>query len=150
MEEYPELVRADVLTILMDGKRLLDLEGRHNAQSSVQMIIQGLADSRDTSRQALSVVLTKFDDIQAARDGKRAQDDFESFVERIRSLYGSSFSDVSSFRVAASPTTTILPRGYGVPDLLRYWVRQQRSVPSAQPWSGIPSRAIGRITQLAD
>jgi hypothetical protein len=144
--EFAEIRRADVITVLVDGTRLLDIGARHNARSSVQMIILGILDSGIVKQsQHLALVLTKADEIAQSKNGDRARLDFDDFVHRMQQRFGKSFADISPFVVAASPKTDVLPYGYGLSELLRYWV-SSRQEPSPAPNPPITSsRAINRI-----
>jgi hypothetical protein len=148
--KYAEIARADVITILVDGLRLLDVSARHNARSSAQMIVQGLVDSGVLSPgRRLAVVLTKLDEIVAAENGDRARKDFDQLVQHMVKLYGGFFSDVAPFLVAASPRTDALTFGYGLPELLQYWIDARQIHAPIGPVEMVPLRAIDRVSELA-
>jgi hypothetical protein len=117
-----EVRRADTLTVLLDGARFLDPTAKHNARSDVQMILQGLIDGGVVCGQPLALVLTKFDELKRSLEVHQLQGEFETFVKHITRLFGAHFTQILSFRTAASPMTDALPRGYGVPELLRFWI----------------------------
>jgi double-GTPase-like protein len=130
--EFVEVKRADCLTILVDGERLLDLGARHNCRSEIEMILEGLKDSDVTSAgQNLVIVLTKLDKIRdASQDvAQKAENDFDVFVEKVRCFYGHFFNEFHSLKVAASPKTSVLPYGFGVLDLLNIWAAPMAIVP---------------------
>ena len=145
---FAEIDRADVVTLLVDGRRLLDLGARHNLRSEIELTVQGFIDGDVVAhRPRAAVVLTKLDLINAAPDGGRVEADFEGVVGSIRQLFGSAFSDIGVFRIAASPGTTTVQRGHGLADLLRFWMKTQ---PLLTPeWAAsaapIPERAMARL-----
>jgi hypothetical protein len=146
--EFIEVRRADTITVLVNGELLLDLNARHNTRHEIIMILQGLLNGDAVStNQQLSVVLTKFDVIQnaAAADRERAERDFGGLVTQIKDLFGQSFREIRSFRIAASPATTTLPVGFGVSDLLGFWA-DPTVAPSARSFA-LPksARAMGRF-----
>ncbi len=137
-QSFPEVARADTISILVDGERLVDLTERHTTTSGAEMLVQGLVDSGALwVTTNLAVVLTKSDALEANSDGDRARSDFMSLVEKINRLHHSVFHSIQSFQTAAAPKTTATPRGDGVAELLRYWV--EATVPTAS----VPRRAIG-------
>ena len=141
---FPELARANTLTLLLDGARLLDDQQRHNARSELQLLLQALGESGVLrARQRLAIVLTKLDELETSSQKARAISDFERTVEWVRANCPEQVA-VASFKVAACPTKTALERGHGVPDLLEYWMEpsccwQSRVCPNAT------ERAIDRF-----
>jgi energy-coupling factor transporter ATP-binding protein EcfA2 len=126
---FVEVRRADCITILVTGEGLLDIALRHNVRQDIVMILQGLIDGGVTSlTQRVALVLTKLDLIQRA-DGvarARAERDFDDIVARVEALFGSLFAEIRSFKIAAAPATAVLSHGYGVSDVLHFWIA---------PWS---------------
>jgi hypothetical protein len=124
---FSEVSRADTLTILVDGERLLDAGARHNVRSDIVMLLQGLQDGdglKAASR--LALVLTKLDAVRRAEHMGRALRDFESLVADITQLFGEAFEHIAPFKVAASPKTDAVSRGTGVSELLTFWLSSSR------------------------
>jgi Double-GTPase 2 len=122
--EFVEVHRADSITVLVNGDRLLDIGARHNVRQEAVMILQGLVNGDAThTNQRIALVLTKLDIIQGANaaDRQRVERDFDGIVNQITQVFGSSFSEIRAFKIAAAPATTVLPHGHGVAELLRYW-----------------------------
>lgn len=145
--ELVEVKRADVITVLVDGARLLDPTSRHGVRSDIQMILQGLVDGDAISGQPLAIVLTKFDEIKLSPLADRAQRDFEGFVDQIKRLFSAYFSNIESFRISASPRTDILTRGYGIPELLHFWINTHKPVPRVERPQTSSIRAMSRFTE---
>lgn len=146
---FPEVKRADSLTLLVDGERLLDHGARHNVRSEVEMILQGLVDADVTSTsQRVSLVLTKLDIVRGApsAEGQRTEADFEALVQNVRRLFGSHFRDIVPLQVAASPKSNVLPHGYGVSEVLQFWTAPLGIVSGAAATVLKPTRAMGRFT----
>lgn len=134
---FSEVARADTLTVLVDGERLLDTGARHNLRSDINMMLQGLHEGGGLRVGArLALVLTKLDAVTAADQRERALRDFDSLLDDVRRWFGNPFSEVEPFQVAASPKTTALSRGTGVADLLTFWIR-----PAAPPKVSAPTRS---------
>lgn len=149
--DFTEVLRADVLTMLVDGERLLDLGARHNVRSEVEMTLQALLDGDVLSEgQRLAVVLTKADLIEESAQRDRANADFTRLAENVRRLFGSVFRTIEPFQVAASPSTTIVPRGYGLSDLLGFWTAPTTIVPARVLPLRLPARAMERIQAVRD
>lgn len=144
---FMEIQRADAVTILVDGGRLLDRGARHNVRSETEMIIQALVDG-DTvlHRPRVAVVLTKLDAVNRSEHHARAIADFNAIVESVRRLHGSTFKAVEAFTIAASPKSTELPRGYGLAQLMAFWVGSHETrVVEASSSIDTPARAFARF-----
>lgn len=123
-KSFPELPRADVLTMLVDGKRLLDVGRRHNVRSEIRQTIQAFIEAGAVRpSQRLAIVLTKVDMIRkSAEAGARALTDFEGLVASLRTAYGSKFAAIEPFIIAAQPKSDGAKRGDGLDGLLAYWM----------------------------
>lgn len=125
---FPELPRADVLTMLVDGQRLLDAGQRHNVRSEVRQTIQAFVEAKVVrGTQCLAVVLTKLDAIRKSEDGgNQAMQDFATLVQRLRTTFGVHFAAIDSFVVAAQPKSDGARQGEGLEQLLAYWMAEPR------------------------
>ncbi len=122
---FSEVVRANSLTVLVDGERLLDAGARHNLSSEIKLILQALRDGgamRAGSR--LALVLTKLDAVRESPHSERAARDFDRLFVDLRRLFRDVLSTVEQFQIAAAPKTVALPRGTGIPELLSFWLQQ--------------------------
>ena len=146
---FSEVVRADSLTVLVDGERLLDTGERHNLRSEILLILQALHDGNALQGGTrLALVLTKLDAVKNSPYTERAVRDFDSLYNELCRRFGRVFSAIESFQIAALPKTNTLKRGKGVSDLLQFWL-QPAKTPS-HPAGLIPSfeRAFARIMPL--
>lgn len=146
---YVELHRADVLTILADGERLLDLGLRHQVRNDICLTLRAFQETGATRPwQRLAVVLTKLDAVfKDEANTERALQFYEGIVQDVRDQFVEHFIEIQSFRVAASPQYAKATRGTGMADLLGYWMSppaclQPVKVPSVIP---IPARSFGRL-----
>lgn len=145
---FPEVQRADVITVLVNGELLLDQTARHNVRHEILMILQGLLDGGVLSiNQRLAVVLTKLDVIQSASPADREQTEcnFDSLVNHIELNFADTFHEVRFFKIAAQPATDILPHGYGVSELLTFWSEPSLPGPTEQSLMPRAARAMGRF-----
>lgn len=143
---FPEVRRADSLTLLVDGKRLLDAGARHNLRHEITMILQALIDGGGVKTgQRIALVLTKIDAVQASPESERAEADFRALYANLERLFGAVFPSIEAFRIAASPKANVVPRGTGIPDLLTFWL-QAANAPPTSP-SSLPAfaRAFARL-----
>ncbi|OQS34640.1 hypothetical protein B0T40_15055 [Chromobacterium haemolyticum] len=146
---FSEVRRADSLTALVDGQRLLDAGARHNLRSEITMILQAFVDSGAVQvGQRLALVLTKIDLVQESPHRARAEADFDTLATNIRRIFSKEFPVIEQFRVAASPRTELVSRGTGVPELLNFWLEQ--ACPATIPPIARPlfSRAFARVVPL--
>jgi hypothetical protein len=119
---FVEIRRADTITFLVDGRRLLQATTRSSTVSEILGIVQALIDAdlvADLPR--VAIVLTKLDEVARSGDCERTWRDFARLATRFRTLFGEQFGEVRSFEVAACPSDTSLPLGHGVDALFHYW-----------------------------
>ncbi|MFK0278376.1 hypothetical protein ACIQUG_32210 [Ensifer sp. NPDC090286] len=122
-EGFPEIRRADCLTVLVDGERLLDNGGRHNLKSDIAMMLLAMRDAEVFPKGSnLAVVLTKFDLIAASDKRVRVEKDFQSIVSDIRAAFDELAGQTADFLVAAAPKDGSIQRGDGIDDLLMFWL----------------------------
>lgn len=151
--DFVELHRSDIVTVLADGERLLDLGLRHQVRDDICLTLRAFQESGATRPwQRLAVVLTKLDAVlQNEAKSKRALPFFEAIVQDVCVQFSPHFMDIQSFRVAASPQSESASRGEGMVDLLRYWM----SEPARQHPAAVPvvfptaARSFGRLRSLA-
>ena len=148
---FLEVARADSLTVLVDGERLVDTRARHNLQSEIILMMQALHDAnglRVGSR--LALVLTKLDAVLSSPDTKRAVCNFDRLLTDLRRRFCRTLSVIESFQIAASPMADTLTRGTGVPELLLFWL--QPAAPPAYHGRPNPSfkRAFSRVMPLEE
>lgn len=147
--EFAEVARADSLTILVDGERLLDVSARHNLRSEILLILQAMMEGGAIVGQPrLAIVLTKLDLVQESADRVRAESDFTNLLATVEHTFAGVFSLVRPFRVAASPKNDAVRRGAGVGELLMFWLEAAPITPTACPAIPEPTRTFGRLKVL--
>jgi hypothetical protein len=143
---FPELVRADVVAILVDGERLADAGERHNLRSEVITIVQALQESGNlTSRQHIQLIMTKLDAVEASPRCQRVHDEFASLHARIATLAALPQDRVHVAKVAASPKTKKLQRGTGVDEVIAFWAAAEMAPISRGTTPTTPKRAFSRF-----
>ena len=147
--DYVELHRADVLTVLADGERLLDLGLRHQVRDDICLTLRAFQEARATRPwQRLAVVLTKLDAVlKDEAKTERALQFYEGIVQDVREQFAEHFIEIQSFRVAASPQFPKAARGTGMVDLLNYWMSTPACLQPAKVPAVIPmaARSFGRL-----
>lgn len=144
--DLPEIPRADVLTVLVDGERLLDDGMRHNLKSDVALIMRGMVDGGAiTPRQRVALVLTKLDLVAASPQRERAERDFETLRTHLVKILAEHIAKIEIFKIAASPKTAEIPRGQGVTALLDFWLEPLTPPEAVIVAMPIFSRAIARL-----
>ncbi len=151
--EFPELTRADVITLLADGERLVDIETRHNVPTQIEGMLRAFVEAGVTATtQCVALVLTKLDAVNGSDQAKTVHAHFDALLERLRTRYGQYFAAVESFEVAAAPRVEGVPRGTGMTDLLTFWLSKPLVRRTPVGTSGnldLPTRAIGRVSILS-
>lgn len=118
-----EIRRADTLTLLVDGVRLVDHKQRHNVRMEIEGIVQGLSEAGVLSgKQFLAVTLTKYDAVAASPRRKSVIADFQRLVANLRASFSDCFAGIEDFITTASPKVAGGNRGEGLPELLQYWL----------------------------
>ncbi|MFY3137150.1 TRAFAC clade GTPase domain-containing protein [Achromobacter xylosoxidans] len=124
-----ELRRADVITVLVDGRRLASSRDRADVMGAIPLIIQGMVENGAFSRKPnLAIVLTKDDAVQASPRKDQVQRDFIAIIDGIRDAFASHFGEFGSFVTSASPKEANVVRGAGLAEMLAFWMK-----PSAEP-----------------
>lgn len=119
-----ELRRADVITVLVDGRRLASPTDRADVMGAIPLIIQGMVENGAFERKPnLAVVLTKNDNVLASPRRERVEQDFQSIVEVIRETFAHDFGEFSSFVTSASPKDVNVERGDGLAAVLDFWLK---------------------------
>lgn len=122
-----ELRRADVITILIDGRRLASSVERADTMGAIPQIIQGMVENGAFARKPnLAIVLTKDDVVQASPKKDRIMQDFQAIVDGIRESHADSFAELGQFVTCASPQDANVERGRGLPALLDFWLKPDR------------------------
>jgi hypothetical protein len=148
---FAEIRRADSLTLLVDGERLLDAGARHNLRHEVTMILQAMIDGGGVKiGQRLAVVLTKIDAVQASPEGERAEADFRALCANLERLFGAVFLKIEAFRTAASPKTNTIARGTGISELLTFWLGAAVSPPTLPSSRPAFARAFARVRPIGE
>lgn len=149
VDTFLEIKRADSLTVLIDGQRLLNNLTRHNVRSEICLMLRALVEGGAvTGGQRLALVLTKLDMVHQSDLRQRADADFSGILARIQSLFGQVFSEIQAFPVAASPKSEAVARGTGVAELLSFWLEPSRPAPVAARERPVFERAYARLTVL--
>lgn len=145
-----ETRRADTLSLLVDGARLISSKERHNVRAEVEGIVQGLKDGGALNGgQRLAIVLTKNDAVQGSVRVATAMADFDRLVAHIRKLYTHCFLEIETFVTAASPKVAGAKRGEGLPELIAYWLKPP-FVPLVAPVVLSATRDFERLKEVIE
>ena len=145
VDGFAEIGRADSISILVDGEKLLS-GARHNMGSELKMMLQALKEGNGLLNDlSLAVVLTKLDEVESSSQRDHGMRVFDRLVAEVKRLFGDSFAAVEVFRVAASPKTTGAEKGEGLDQLLAFWLSKRRVVPTDCGKEVVPLRAFGRL-----
>lgn len=136
-----ELRRADVITVLVDGRRLASPRDRADVMGAIPLIIQGMVENGAFARRPnLAIVLTKDDAVQASPRKDQVQRDFRSIIDGIRDAFAAHFGEFGSFVTSASPKDTNAARGAGLAEMLEFWMK-----PGAEPQGIRVHHRSGRV-----
>lgn len=143
-EDFFELRRADVVTLLVNGEHLASSEHRHQVKAMTPQIVDALVEARSFRRGArLAVVLTKQDSVLASPNSDRVHRDFDAMVDAIALCHGEYLGAIERFIVAASPkNSTKVKRGSGIGQLLQFWLRAAALPLPIHPTVSVSTRMI--------
>lgn len=147
---FIEIARADSISILVDGRRLISA-GRHNLRSEVLMMLQGMHDGgmiRPVTKFAF--VLTKLDEVRLSANAENGLRFFDVLVADAQRIFASTLQDARVFKVAASPKSDIAPRGEGVTELLAFWLEAPTAEPASLQLEPEPRRAFERLSGVVE
>ncbi len=150
---YAELGRADTITVLADGEKLMGHD-RHLARREMRLTLRAFQEANATkSWQRLAIVLTKVDAIRSKeKNGEDAFRYFDELVTAVRKETAGQFMQVETFQVAASPKSDTAERGEGMLQLLQFWMlgsgRHSHAVSTESPAPA--ARAYGRLRPYAN
>lgn len=121
---FPEVVRADTVTILIDGGRLLDTVTRHNTKNETKLMIRALAEGNFLKRTPHVIfALTKLDLVQTSDLRDRVFADFDNVVDGARLILTPHVESINTIHIAAAPSNADTARGTGVAALIKSWSR---------------------------
>lgn len=147
--DFAEVIRADALTVLVDGERLVDTKRRHNLHVDIKMVLQALHDGEALhAGTRLALVLTKLDAVSSSERKEQALSDFVALTDDIKRLFGEALVEIEPFKIAASPKTSKLKRGTGVCELLKFWLSATHTTHTPAPARVQSSRAFSRLRPL--
>ncbi len=150
--DFCEVTRADIITILVDGERLLESAERHNVRQDIELIVQALVETKVAIRKPkIALVLTKIDSVIASENKERVERDFNILLEKLITNFDNHFSCIEPFKVSASPKHDGIKRGTGLSELLDYWLCQrEHDWPVCTNLDYTSARMISRLTVLED
>ena len=151
-EDFFELRRADVVTLLVNGEHLASSEHRHQVKAITPQIVDALVEARSLRRGVrLAVVLTKKDSVLASTNSDRVQRDFDAMVDAITFNHSDYLGAIERFIVAASPKDSAkVKRGTGVDQLLLFWLCSSVPPVPIQPSISISSRMIDHLGEYGE
>jgi hypothetical protein len=124
VQEMPMLRRADDLCIVIDGEKLADPTRRHSARNDARMLLRSLIEGRALSASCrIEVVFSKWDLLLAGA----GQEPLVSLISETKKTLQETAKNVGTlqfFEIAARPTNSSLPFAFGLPTLLRYWLKE--------------------------
>jgi len=136
---FPEVSRADTVTVLVDGGRLLNNQTRHNTRSETGLMIRALADGEFLERKPHIIF------VNASQHKDRAIADFDKVVTLATTILTPHAQSFKSIHLAAAPADTSMDRGSGVDELLQSWTRPRAEDKLAIPASMPTNRNIQNV-----
>jgi energy-coupling factor transporter ATP-binding protein EcfA2 len=118
------LRRTDDLCIVLDGEKLADMSQRHSAQTDARMLLRCIVEEGVLSSSCkIEIVFSKWD-LVAANPAQEALMSFIDETKQVVQKVAGSALEVQFFQVAARPENRKVPFAFGIPTLLRSWVKE--------------------------
>ncbi len=136
VHKQPTLARADTVSLILDGEECIGA-GQWNVVARLEMLLNGLKESGTIRPEVLQLLITKWDMIAGA--GPAALDAVANAEQHIAGLLRAIGSDSPVFKTAARGTNREVPPGYGIPELVRSWLKSRPQIATA-PRAPLKSR----------
>jgi len=144
-----ELVKADRVAILLDGKRVVAPETRGSATQGVRKLLRALIDGGALTKHSnVQVILTKEDLVLKADKAAEIQQRIADFFDLLKRDFEDALGSLTFWRVAARD-----PDGEsdsGLAPLLRNWLTPTPTHVPRTPLSGPRSGEFDRLLDRAD
>jgi hypothetical protein len=144
--DLPEIPRADIVALLLDGERVADPAERASAIHGTRQMLRALLDNGALdSKTVVQVVTTKLDRIANAEDPETLQKTITAFRNRAIPEFGSRLGRLSFQDTAARDPDGALEPAYGLNALLADWTSPRMLLPSAKPTRLEPKSEFDRL-----
>ena len=148
--QLPELSVARVVTVLVDGARLVKPEEMHDALGTTRRMVRAMVDSEVlTSSQHLQVVLTKQDEVERSGRVKPIMQQLQVLVQRLKTDFGSKLATIDFFAIAARDPSGEFALGHGCADLLSAWCDAAEPAVCSVENDLSPTTQFDRLAQVA-
>jgi hypothetical protein len=118
------LKRADDLCLVLDGEKLADPNRRHSARNDARTLLRSLVEGHALSpRCNIEIVFSKWDLLVA----HPSHETLMSFIADTKTALQETLRDVATpqfVEIAARPMNVHVPFAFGLPTLLRHWLRE--------------------------
>lgn len=131
-----EVLQADRLVLLLDGRRVADAIERPNAIQSVRQTLRAFLDNGALGAASIvQVVTTKIDLIEAHDDAAVVRNELLKFQERLVKDFEPRLQELSFWKISARDPTGVFAPAHGLDALVADWVtpRSRRITMSPPP-----------------
>jgi Double-GTPase 2 len=143
-----EVVKADRVAILLDGKRVVDSETRGSAMQGVRKLLRALINGGAiTKRSEVQILLTKKDLIAKAENAPALGQKIDDFFRLLVRDFGSEVVRLSFWEIAARDPSGDTPTGLAA--LLTDWLEIERTAAPRAPISGSRRSEFDRLLDRA-
>lgn len=145
--ELTELYRADLVLILVDGKKIADNTSRHVSVMNVKTLLEALITSGMIGpAHRVAIVLTKFDLLDDNKEtGESSNSAFDKLVKWIKTNHSGKVKEVLALKTAARPENESVAAGTGLDQLLDECVKARVIPKFAPPTTIVPTRAYHQV-----
>ncbi len=117
------LNRADHVALCLDGKKLASAALRHEAFNTGVLFLQSALDAGMVGPKTfVDVLILKRDLLEPAEGSSSTLDYVQGIRERMANQFKDRFGRLRFFEVAARPSTSKFPYGYGLEEILPSWI----------------------------
>lgn len=139
-----EVIRADRIAILLDGKRVADSETRGNATRGVRSLVRALIDGGAiTSNSDVQIVLTKKDLIERAEDAAAIGQEIQRFFDFLTRDFSSKMAQLTFWGIAARDPSGATESGLA--PLLSNWLKVKNPEVKRSPVPGLRASEFDRL-----
>lgn len=124
VKNMPMLRRADSLCIILDGEKLSDVNQRQLARTDARMLLRSLIQGQALSQNCnIEIVFAKWDLLLGHPDQASLMSFVENTKEEMRKV-SEKVTIPQFFEIAARPRSRNVPFAFGLPTLLRSWLKE--------------------------
>ena len=127
LENLPELKKATVLVLLLDGQRVSNPKEFTNVTENLQQMLRSFCDGGYLSTESIvQIVTTKTDTWETSDNKDSIISKRDKFLQRLKDIFQPKLASITFFDISARDPSGFVPVANGVDFLFKSWLDVQR------------------------